>query len=242
MRQRAMIAIAIACNPVLLIADEPTTALDVTIQAQIIVLLQRLREQLGLSIIWITHDLGVVARLATRVVVMQAGRVVEEADVRALFAAPRSAYTRRLLDAVPRIDRPRRQERDPDRKVLLQCERTVCADAFGKRTKKLFVHGSVPQQSIVPLTIRNDFANPGIPRAAPVAAYARHPRSPSAHPVADASHISAPCSDGTRPIMPALNDPHRHCDLAQPAQRIRSCVGTCCRHRRILPRHRRDAR
>jgi oligopeptide transport system ATP-binding protein len=111
MRQRVMIAIAIACNPVLLIADEPTTALDVTIQAQIVALIQRLRDTLGLSIIWITHDLGIVARLATRVVVMRAGRVEEEADVRALFTAPRSAYTRRLLDAVPRVDRPRRQFR-----------------------------------------------------------------------------------------------------------------------------------
>ncbi len=109
MRQRAMIAMAIACEPALLIADEPTTALDVTIQAQIIDLIKRLRTRLGMAIIWITHDLGVVARLADRVLVMNAGRPVETADVRTLFASPQDAYTVRLINAVPRIDRPRRR-------------------------------------------------------------------------------------------------------------------------------------
>jgi oligopeptide/dipeptide ABC transporter ATP-binding protein len=102
MRQRVMIAIALACNPLLLIADEPTTALDVTIQAQILALLDKLRREIGMAILFITHNLGVVAEIADRVVVMYAGRVVEEADVRALFRAPRHPYSRGLLDCLPR--------------------------------------------------------------------------------------------------------------------------------------------
>jgi oligopeptide/dipeptide ABC transporter ATP-binding protein len=105
MNQRAMIAMALACRPRLLIADEPTTALDVTIQAQIIVLLQELQAELGMSMILITHDLGVVAELADRVAVMYAGRIVEEADVRTLFRAPSHPYTLGLLASMPRIDR-----------------------------------------------------------------------------------------------------------------------------------------
>jgi peptide/nickel transport system ATP-binding protein len=97
LRQRALIAMALACNPRLLIADEPTTALDVTIQAQILDLLRGLRRRLGLALLLITHDLGVVAEMADRVVVMQAGRVVEQADVRRLFRHPNHAYTQRLL-------------------------------------------------------------------------------------------------------------------------------------------------
>jgi len=105
MNQRAMIAMALACRPRLLIADEPTTALDVTIQAQIIVLLQELQAELGMSMILITHDLGVVAELADRVAVMYAGLIVEEADVRTLFRAPSHPYTLGLLASMPRIDR-----------------------------------------------------------------------------------------------------------------------------------------
>jgi len=107
MRQRVMIAMALCCNPQLLIADEPTTALDVTIQAQILDLLKRLRSELGMAIMLITHDLGVVAEMADRVLVMYSGRVVEEAPVRALFADPLHPYTRGLLECIPRIDRPR---------------------------------------------------------------------------------------------------------------------------------------
>jgi oligopeptide transport system ATP-binding protein len=107
MRQRVMIAMALACNPSLLIADEPTTALDVTIQAQIIELVKRLRDQLGMAIIWITHDLGVVAGLAERVLVMYAGHIVEEAGVDEVFDAPRHPYTLALLGALPRVDRTR---------------------------------------------------------------------------------------------------------------------------------------
>ncbi len=103
MRQRAMIAMALSCNPKILIADEPTTALDVTIQAQILELIQELRDELGTAVIMITHDLGVIAEIAQRVVVMYAGRKVEEASVDELFASPRHPYTRGLLRAIPRL-------------------------------------------------------------------------------------------------------------------------------------------
>jgi oligopeptide transport system ATP-binding protein len=107
MRQRVMIAMALACLPSLLIADEPTTALDVTIQAQIVELVQSLRDKLHMAIIWITHDLGVVAGLAERVLVMYAGFIVEEARVDDLYANPRHPYTLALLEALPRADRRR---------------------------------------------------------------------------------------------------------------------------------------
>lgn len=105
MRQRVMIAMALSCNPQVLIADEPTTALDVTIQAQIIDLVKRLRQEMGMSIIWITHDLGVVAGLAHRVMVMYGGFIIEEAKVDALYANPEHPYTQGLLDSLPRIDK-----------------------------------------------------------------------------------------------------------------------------------------
>ena len=131
MRQRVMIAMALACRPRLLIADEPTTALDVTIQAQILELIRELQAEVGMSVMFITHDMGVVAEVAQRVVVMTEGGAVEEGPVEAIFAAPRHDYTRRLLAAVPRLgslgrtERPRRfarpdepaEERDePDRR------------------------------------------------------------------------------------------------------------------------------
>ncbi len=103
MRQRVMIAMALACNPKLLIADEPTTALDVTIQAQILDLMRDLKTRLGSAIMLITHDLGVVAEMAQRVVVMYAGRKVEEASVEEIFARPLHPYTRGLLGAVPKL-------------------------------------------------------------------------------------------------------------------------------------------
>jgi len=102
MRQRVMIALALSCNPSLLIADEPTTALDVTIQAQILALLDKLRREFGMGVLFITHNLGVVAEIADRVVVMYGGRVVEEGDVHALFRRPRHPYTRGLLECLPR--------------------------------------------------------------------------------------------------------------------------------------------
>ncbi len=111
MRQRVMIAMALSCNPTLLIADEPTTALDVTIQAQIVELTKKLQDTLGMAVIWITHDLGVVAELADKVVVMYAGYVVEEADVFQLYENPQHPYTNFLLKSLPRVDDTRRSER-----------------------------------------------------------------------------------------------------------------------------------
>ncbi len=107
MRQRVMIAMALACDPKLLIADEPTTALDVTIQAQILDLLTELREKRNLALLLITHDLGVVAETSDRVAVMYAGKIVEEASAKELFARPRHPYTEGLLRAVPRLDEER---------------------------------------------------------------------------------------------------------------------------------------
>ncbi len=104
MRQRVMIAMALSCSPQILIADEPTTALDVTIQAQIIELVKRLRDELGMAIIWITHDLGVIAGLADRVVVMYGGLIIEEAPVKELYANPRHPYTIGLIGSLPRVD------------------------------------------------------------------------------------------------------------------------------------------
>ena len=109
MRQRAMIAMALACRPTLLIADEPTTALDVTIQAQILALILDLQKQLGMGLVLITHDLGVVAQTAQRVIVMYAGKKVEEADVEPLFADPRHPYTRGLMASIPAV--PTRQSK-----------------------------------------------------------------------------------------------------------------------------------
>ncbi|MBL8838090.1 MAG: ABC transporter ATP-binding protein [Alphaproteobacteria bacterium] len=103
MRQRVMIAMAMACSPQLLIADEPTTALDVTIQAQILALMRKLRDDNGMGILLITHDLGVIAGMADRVVVMYAGQILEEASAADLFAVPRHPYTRLLLRSVPRV-------------------------------------------------------------------------------------------------------------------------------------------
>ena len=104
MRQRVMIAMSLICTPQVLIADEPTTALDVTIQAQIVELVKRLRDELGMAIVWITHDLGIVAGLADRVAVMYAGYIIEEAQVKALYAKPTHPYTLGLLASLPRVD------------------------------------------------------------------------------------------------------------------------------------------
>jgi len=104
MRQRVMIAMALSCSPQVLIADEPTTALDVTIQAQIMDLVKRLRDELGMAIIWITHDLGVVAGLAQRVLVMYGGFIIEEAPVNELYANPSHPYTLGLIGSLPRVD------------------------------------------------------------------------------------------------------------------------------------------
>jgi oligopeptide/dipeptide ABC transporter ATP-binding protein len=107
MRQRVMIAMALVCHPQILIADEPTTALDVTIQAQILELLERLQSEMGMAVMLITHDLGVVAGTADRVVVMYAGQVAETASTPDLFARPSHPYTEGLLASIPRLDAPR---------------------------------------------------------------------------------------------------------------------------------------
>jgi len=104
MRQRAMIAMALACSPMLMIADEPTTALDVTIQAQILELINHLQKEKGMSVILITHNLGVIAETARRVAVMYAGRIVEYTDVRSIFGSPKHPYTQGLLKSIPRLD------------------------------------------------------------------------------------------------------------------------------------------
>ena len=106
MCQRAMIAMALACRPALLIADEPTTALDVTVQAQILELMKRLQDDIGMSIILVTHDLGVIAEVADHVTVMRHGRVVEDGPVTRVFKHPEHPYTRELLDDIPRLDQP----------------------------------------------------------------------------------------------------------------------------------------
>jgi oligopeptide transport system ATP-binding protein len=113
MRQRVMIAMALSCNPQLLIADEPTTALDVTIQAQIIELVKRLQRELGMAVIWITHDLGVVAGLCRRVIIMYAGSIIEQAPVEEIYANPRHPYALGLLGSIPRLDAVRKSKLTP---------------------------------------------------------------------------------------------------------------------------------
>jgi oligopeptide/dipeptide ABC transporter ATP-binding protein len=111
MRQRVMIAMALSCNPALLIADEPTTALDVTIQAQILDLMRKLQREIGMSILFITHNLGVVAEMADRVVVMYGGRVVEEGDVVEIFKRPKHPYTIGLLNSIPSVDHAKGEQK-----------------------------------------------------------------------------------------------------------------------------------
>jgi len=129
MRQRVMIAIALACDPEILIADEPTTALDVTIQAQILELVKDLREKLGMAIIWITHDLGVIAGIADRVMVMYAGQVVEQAPVHELFSNPQHPYTRSLLKTIPSVsgDRAPRLQVIEGQPPILTAAPSACA-------------------------------------------------------------------------------------------------------------------
>jgi peptide/nickel transport system ATP-binding protein/oligopeptide transport system ATP-binding protein len=140
MRQRVMIAIALACDPEVLIADEPTTALDVTIQAQILELVRELRQKLGMAIIWITHDLGVIAGIADRVMVMYGGQVVEQAPVKELFKNPRHPYTRALLKTIPKLggERDARLQVIEGQPPILRAEpaacpfRDRCAHAFDR--------------------------------------------------------------------------------------------------------------
>ncbi|MFM2308282.1 MAG: hypothetical protein RLY87_402 [Chloroflexota bacterium] len=133
MRQRVMIAMALACNPELLIADEPTTALDVTIQAQILELIKRLQSELGMAVIIITHDLGVVAGMADRVMVMYAGRVVEEGTTHDIFNNPRMPYTIGLLKSIPRLDDALDRRLEPIRGMPPDLITLGAVCAFGAR-------------------------------------------------------------------------------------------------------------
>ncbi len=129
MRQRVMIAIALACDPQVLIADEPTTALDVTIQAQILELVRDLRQKLGMAIVWITHDLGVIAGIADRVMVMYGGQVVEQATVKELFRNPQHPYTRALLKTVPGVlgERPEKLNVIEGQPPILMAAPSACS-------------------------------------------------------------------------------------------------------------------
>lgn len=137
MRQRVVIAIALACDPKVLIADEPTTALDVTVQAQILELVRELRQKLGMAIIWITHDLGVAAGIADRIMVMYGGQIVEHAKVADLFDNPRHPYTRALLDSLPgRHTRDERLRSIAGQPPLMMAEPTFCP--FSARCQHTF--------------------------------------------------------------------------------------------------------
>ena len=137
MRQRVMIAMALACQPHLVIADEPTTALDVTVQAQILDLLKELTRETGSALILITHDLGVVARYADRVVVMYGGRIVETAPARELYADPRHPYTRGLMASVPRLDGDARTPPGADRRPAARPRRAAAAAAPSRRAARM---------------------------------------------------------------------------------------------------------
>ena len=164
MRQRVMIAMALACDPRLLIADEPTTALDVTIQAQILDLMRELKDETGAAIVLITHDLGVVAEMAQRVVVMYAGRKVEEAPVGDLFARPRHPYTRGLLDSIPRLGAASTRRRGDatcrnrrhscrrcraDRRLRLRAALCLCDDALPDRVSAARGKGARPLRRLL---------------------------------------------------------------------------------------------
>jgi peptide/nickel transport system ATP-binding protein len=153
MRQRAMIAMALSCNPRLLIADEPTTALDVTIQAQILKLMVELKSEIGAAIMLITHDLGVVAETCQRVIVMYAGRVVEEADIYELFDRPLHPYTRGLMASIPRLKKPGARRlseiagivpnlRDPLVGCAFAPRCTMATDRCRQEAPSLAVHGA----------------------------------------------------------------------------------------------------
>ena len=151
MRQRAMIAMALSCLPSILIADEPTTALDVTIQAQIVELVLAIRAELDMSVIWITHDLGVVAEIAERVLVMYAGFIVEEAAIDNLYSDPRHPYTQALLAALPRVDlrREKRLRSIPGAPPNLLVEPKGCP--FAARCEMAFDHCLVEMPPLIPV-------------------------------------------------------------------------------------------
>ncbi|HRK24302.1 MAG TPA: ABC transporter ATP-binding protein [Beijerinckiaceae bacterium] len=157
MRQRVMIALAMSCNPRLLIADEPTTALDVTIQAQILALIDKLRREHDMGVLFITHNLGVVAEVADAVTVMYAGEVVESADVRTLFRAPRHPYTRALIDCLP----ARAAAGPGGRRIVHSIPGTVAsaASAQGCRFAPRCNHATAPCHAAPPALERNEAAH-----------------------------------------------------------------------------------
>jgi peptide/nickel transport system ATP-binding protein/oligopeptide transport system ATP-binding protein len=171
MRQRVMIAIALACDPKVLIADEPTTALDVTIQAQILELMKELRQKLGMAVIWITHDLGVIAGIADRVMVMYAGQVVEHAPVKELFRNPQHPYTKALLTTVPsiRAERARRLTTIEGQPPMLNAPPVACSFRDRCSARMEICDRLVPQR--YPIGNGHDaacfLADPGLAPAAP---------------------------------------------------------------------------
>jgi oligopeptide/dipeptide ABC transporter ATP-binding protein len=158
MRQRVMIAIALACEPKLIIADEPTTALDVTIQAQILELMQRLTQQLGVALIVITHNLGIVARYAHRVNVMYAGRIVESGPSTAIYHDPHHPYTMALLKSVPRLDRPRQARLDPIEGQPPDLTRLDQGCSFRARCRFAVEHCALARPSLDPIGAPGQFA------------------------------------------------------------------------------------
>src|SRR2546425_8052240 len=146
-----MIAMALACNPSLILADEPTTALDVTIQAQILELMKALSRRLGVAMLIITHNLGVVARYADRVNVMYAGRIVERGTARELYANPRHPYTLGLLRSVPRLDEPRRARLDPIEGQPPDLTRLGAGCAFAPRCAFRVERCAVERPRLVPI-------------------------------------------------------------------------------------------
>jgi oligopeptide/dipeptide ABC transporter ATP-binding protein len=157
-RQRAMIAMALACLPSILIADEPTTALDVTIQAQIVELVQEIRKNLNMAVIWITHDLGVVAEIAQRVLVMYAGFIVEEAIVDDIYEDPRHPYTQALLGALPRVDhrRDKRLRSIPGAPPNLLVEPTGCP--FAPRCEMVFDRCRMEMPPLIQVSLNHQAA------------------------------------------------------------------------------------
>src|SRR2546426_1534717 len=203
MRQRMMIAMALACNPALILADEPTTALDVTIQAQILELMKGLSRKLGVAMVMITHNLGVVARYADRVNVMYAGRIVERGTAREIYANPRHPYTLGLLRSVPRLDEPRKakllpiQGQPPDLSRLpVGCSFAPrCAYAVERCRAEAPRLQSVKAEHLASCW-RGDPPRPAPPGAPPGAPLAPPPRPPGPRP---ATRPSRPAKTGPTP-------------------------------------------
>ncbi len=156
MRQRVMIAMALSCNPKLLIADEPTTALDVTIQAQILELIQNVQRELGIAVIIITHNLGIVARYVDRINVMYAGRVVERGTLHEIFDDPRHPYTQGLLASVPRLDRPRGARLVPIEGMPPDLSRLPAGCAFRERCPSAIDRCAAETPAMLPVRGESD--------------------------------------------------------------------------------------